>query len=253
MVNDPNDLPTAPKPAKHGFFQKLNPMGLFHHKADSQQVPTPLPKLGPTPIDTSGTGLVSTDSGAVSKSTPAPARPVPIPRYPYLSPARPASGNHAAAEKLLAQGAAAHRDHRLADAIALYRSAIQADPANFDAQSSLGLAAFDLGELSESLRAYELALAINPDSFNARFNFGLALKKAGYIRDAAQELERLLAANPIRESPAHQAMVHLTLANLYAEQFHQTAPARAHYLKVLELDPHNAQATSIRYWLQDNG
>src|SRR5579883_122136 len=98
-----------------------------------------------------------------------------------------------------------------------------------------------------------MALAINPDSFTARFNFGLALKRANYIYDAAQELERLLASNPTGESPARLAMVHLILANLYAEQFHQNAAARAHYLKVLELDPHNAQATSIRYWLQDNG
>ena len=47
-------------------------------------------------------------------------------------------------------------------------------------------------------------------------------------------------------------MAHLTLANLYAEEFHQPAAARPHYLKVLELDPQNSQATAIRYWLRDN-
>ncbi len=133
-----------------------------------------------------------------------------------------------------------------------YRSAAQADPGYFDAQSDLGSAALDAGDLPEALRAFELALAIKPESFDARFYFGLALKNANYIYDAAQELESLLTAHSAGQSAAHLALVHLTLGNLYAEQFHQAAPARAHYLKVLELDPHNSQATSIRFWLQNN-
>lgn len=106
--------------------------------------------------------------------------------------------------------------------------------------------------MPQSLLAYETALAINPGSFNARFNFALALKKAGYIQDAALELERLVAANSPDESPTQLAMAHLTVANLYAEQFHQMASARTHYSKVLQLDPENKQATAIRYWLRDN-
>ena len=150
------------------------------------------------------------------------------------------------------QAAAAQRDGRLKDAVGLYRAAAVADPGYFDAQSDLGLAAYSFGDLPLSLRAFELALAIKPDSFSARYNFGLALKQANYIQDAAAELERLVASSPAGESPAHLALVHLTLANLYSEQFHQNATARSHYLKVLELDPHNSQATAIRYWLQNN-
>ena len=132
------------------------------------------------------------------------------------------------------------------------RSAIQLDPGYFEAQSNLGLAAYESDDLTQSLAAYETALAIKPSSFNARFNFALALKKAGYIEDAAGELERVLTVAADGESPTHLALVHLTLANLYADQFHQVAPARLHYLKVLELDPKNSQAVAIRYWLRDN-
>jgi hypothetical protein len=39
------------------------------------------------------------------------------------------------------------------------------------------------------------------------------------------------------------------LGNLFAGEFENPAQARAHYLKVLEQDPHNPQATAIRYWL----
>lgn len=254
VVTDQNDVSDASGESKHGLLQKLNPMGLFHKKPKNASK-TSQPVDEPEPHDDSiGQGLVYQDPSAVSKSSSSgPAKPISITRYPYLSPVKPPVGNRAEAERLLANGGQAQRERRIADAVAFYRAAAQKDPSYFEAQMSLGLATFNLGELPESLRAYEMALAINPESFIARFNFGLALRRANYTYDAVQQLEKLLASNPASESPAHLAMVHLTLANLYAEQFHQTGPARAHYLKVLELDPHNAQATSIRYWLQENG
>jgi len=81
---------------------------------------------------------------------------------------------------------------------------------------------------------------------DARYNFALALEKAGYLGDAASELEKLLAAYP------HETRAHLALANLYAQQLHQSGRARAHYAKVLEEDPHHPQADLIRYWMTDN-
>lgn len=252
IIDVPVDTQEEPTTAKRGFLQKLNPMGLFHHKKPETK-PVQSAKVTASPDIGEGQALNPAEPTGESQNSSPPARPVvSIARYPYLSPMKPAVGNRAQAERLLAQGVETERDHRYKDAIDLYRAATRVDPSYFEAQSRLGLAALDSGDLPESLRAYEMALAIKPGSFSARYNFGLALKKANYIVDAAQELERLLASNPA-ESPEHLAMVHLTLANLYAEQFHQPASARAHYLKVLELDPHNSQATSIRYWLQDNG
>jgi superkiller protein 3 len=174
-----------------------------------------------------------------------------VARYNYVSPVKPAEGDRAQAERYFAQAAEAQHERRLQDAVRLYRAATRADPSFFEAQSNLGLAAFDLGDMTQALLAYEIALAIKPDSFNARFNFALALIKANYVMDAAQELERLLAASP-DETHEHLAMAHLTLANLYADQFHRPASARPHYAKVLELDPQNPQATVIRYWLRDH-
>ncbi len=242
----------TPKPQKRGFFQRLNPMGLFRH--DSKPAVAPEPRTTPLPV----TPPASNDSvsmiadSAVAVPEPKPVRTISLARYPYLSPTPPEAGNRTEAERLLGKGGEAQRDHRMADAIAWYRSATQADPSDFDAQQNLGLATLDAGNLAESLRAFELALAINPDSFNARYYFGLALKKANYVYDAVQELEKLLVANPAGTSSAQLALVHLTLGNLYSEQFHQVASAKTHYLKVLELDPHNSQATAIRYWLQNN-
>ena len=177
---------------------------------------------------------------------------MPAARYTYVSPPRPAEGNHKEAARLFAQGVQAQHDQQSKEAVALYRAATQADPAYFEAQLNLGFTAFDLGDTTQSLLAYETALAIKPDSFIARFNFALALQRANYIQDAAQELERLIASSPPDEPPQHLALAHLTLANLYADEFHRPAFARPHYLKVLDLDPHNSQATVIRYWLSEN-
>ncbi len=245
-TNVPDTEIDAPPPGlgvrqeKRGFFQKINPLNLFHTDATTVPSPTPLPPEAMPPRSNAAT------SGTNGKAQPAAAG-----RYLYVSPPKPASGDRARAEEFFAQAVQAQHDHRVSDAVKLYRAATEADPSFFEAQSNLGLAAYDTGDMAQSLLAHETALAIKPDSFSARFNFSLALKKAGYIQDAAQQLEQLLAART-QEPTARIAMTHLTLANLYAEQFHRPEYARPHYLKVLELDPHNSQATSIRYWLRDN-
>jgi tetratricopeptide (TPR) repeat protein len=236
VISPPVDDAAPGDTPKPGFFQRMNP---FHHEPAPVVTPTPQPETGP-----SGGGA-GDSSRTASASTPR------VPRYNYVSPAKPAEGNRAQAERYFAQAAEAQHERRLQDAVRLYREATQADPSFFEAQSNLGLAAFDLGDMTQALLAYEIALAIKPDSFSARFKFALALIKANYIMDAAQELEHLLSASP-DETPQHLAMVHLTLANLYADQFHRPAAARPHYAKVLELDPQNSQATVIRYWLRDH-
>jgi tetratricopeptide (TPR) repeat protein len=251
VVSPSSDSDETNKPQKRGFFQKLNPMNLFRHEPKDANIPGPLPK---SPV--SADEMKPVQVAATTESAPVrpaqPPKPLNVPRYPYKSPSKPPPGNRQEANRLLAQGIQAYRDHRLKDALAAYHGAVGADPSSFEAQSDLGLAAFDSDDLPDALSAYEVALAINPVSFNARFNFALALKKAGYIQDAALELERLLAISPANETPEHLAMAHLALGNLYSEEFHQPDAARPHYQKVLELDPQNSQATAIRYWLRDN-
>ena len=106
--------------------------------------------------------------------------------------------------------------------------------------------AYRLRNYPAALSAYETALAIQPGSTDARYNFALTLKSAGYVPDAVNELEKISAANP------DEVRVQLALGNLYAQQLRNPVQARRHYLKVLELDPRNAQANDIRFWLTAN-
>jgi tetratricopeptide (TPR) repeat protein len=120
------------------------------------------------------------------------------------------------------------------------------DPGWFEAQYNCGVMAYRLRNYSQSLAACEMALAIRPDSADTRYNFALALKAAGYVTDAMNELVKILASNP------NDTRAHLTLGNIYARQLHDLTQARAHYLKVLQLDPRNPQATDIQFWLSAN-
>jgi tetratricopeptide (TPR) repeat protein len=214
-----------PPKQKTGFVQQLNPRNWFRSEARQ----TPLPATNR-----------AIAMGAVGSSRPA------IARYKYRSPAAGEPGLRGEAERLLAQGVQSQEQNRLSDAIQMYRRAVKADPSFFDAHYNLGVAAYEAGDLPHCLSSYEDALAVNPLSIKARFNFAVALQKADYAADAANEMEKLLGTDP------GEARAHFALANLYAQQLGQPAKARAHYLRLLQLEPQHPQATAIRYWLEAN-
>ncbi len=103
----------------------------------------------------------------------------PFPRYRYKALGTLRKGDRAAAERAFAEGYRAHGRYRFSEAITAYQRAIQTDPAFFEAQYNLGVAAYENGDLPLALSAYEAALAIEPDSLKARFNFASTLEQAG--------------------------------------------------------------------------
>jgi tetratricopeptide (TPR) repeat protein len=156
------------------------------------------------------------------------------------------SANRAQAERLFAEGRRAQQAHRLIDAINSYRAAAQQDPTYFEACFNLASANAEAGNLPVAIAAYENALAIRPDSLDAHYNLALVLKQNSDFTRSVNEFEKLLEKYP---NDSHS---HLALGNLYAQQLHEPAMARPHYLKVLETDPHNPQAGTIRFWLTSN-
>ncbi len=185
---------------------------------------------------------------------PAPVKPVeekPVPvasfaRYTYSSPRKPAAGDRRTASGAFTKARLAEQDEQWTDAEQWYQSAAETDPSWFEAQYNTGVIAHRLRNYALALPRYELALAVQPDSVDARYNFALALKAAGYVPDAEGEFKKILAAHP------DEVRAHLALANLCAQSLHDTAQARQHYLKVLDLQPDNPQAADIRFWLSAN-
>jgi tetratricopeptide (TPR) repeat protein len=229
-----------------------------------QRLNTMRPRSTPTEkyIDSGITPLPTPDSTndrvasnpAVSNSSPVAPKPVKIagpappvfPRYAYLSPSKPAAGDRRIAMGAFEKARDFEQNSRWRDAMESYQRASKLDPGWFEAQYNLGVLAYRLRNFPQSLAAYEMALAIQPDSIDTRYNFALALKAAAYPMDAVNELEKITAENP------DEVRAQLALGNLYAQQLRDATQAREHYLKVLQLDPRNPQATDIHYWLLQN-
>jgi tetratricopeptide (TPR) repeat protein len=220
-------IPPPNQSSSGGFFHWLHP----EPSQTSTQV-TPLPPE-------------NTYQAPVPVRIVQPAPPV-FPRYIYMSPGKPASGDHRAASGMFARARDYEAERKFPDALEYYRRAAALDPAWFEAQYNCGVMAYRLRDYQFSLSAYETALAIEPESTDARRNFALALKSAGFVTDAVNELRRILASN------SNDARVHLELGNLYAQKLRDVPHARAEYLKVLQLDPGNPQAANIEFWLSAN-
>jgi tetratricopeptide (TPR) repeat protein len=255
----PVEAPPEPTPEKPGVLHKLNPFHWFGSSKPEKRYAddgvTPLPKADST-NDHAASAPSPSDSNPAETIAPAsepikivsPAAPT-FPRYLYLSPRKPRSGDRVAASGAFTKAREFEQDSRWTDAMEWYRRATESDPTWFEAQYNYGVLAYRLQNYPQALAAYELALADAPDSagaLNARYQFALALKAAGYAVDAVNELKKIVASDP------DEVRAHLALGNLYAQQLRDPARARRHYLKVLELDPHNPQATDIRFWLLSN-
>ena len=233
MVTAPN-APALETPARPSARRFDSPRASQNY---AQSGVTPLTQDNPV-------AAPATVSSTPVKLTP-PAPPV-FPRYLYLSPHKPRAGDRKAAERAFADARQSEQNQDLAAAMNSYRRAAELDPAWFEAQYNYAVLAWRQRDFNDSLAASEMALALQPDSADARYIFALALKSAGYATDAVNELKRIVAANP------DEARARLALGNLYAEEMRDPARARPHYLKWLELDPHNPQATNIRFWLSQN-
>jgi hypothetical protein len=250
--------PEAAPPQKTSVWHKLNPVHWFGSSTPEKKYD----ENGVTPLPPPGAANDHVESAPLAPASPAPSvtvtpldtKPVRIvppapptfPRYLFLSPRKPSSGDRRTASGAFTRAREFEQDEKWVDAMQSYRQAAQIDPGWFEAQYNFGVLAYRLQNYRMALAAYETALAIQPDSVDARYNFALALKAAGYVPDAVNELKKIVAAN------AGEMRAHLALGNLYAQQLRDPARARTHYLKVLELDPRNPQATDIRFWLASN-
>jgi tetratricopeptide (TPR) repeat protein len=251
IVATPNasvpETPVQPATArKPGVLHRPNPAHLFVSPRASQNYT----ETGVTPLPSAGTAAGQPESEPVV-AAPKPVKIVPpappaFPRYLYLSPPAPKAGDRKAATRAFDDAQKFEKKPDLTQAMTSYRKAAELDPAWFEAQYNYAVLAYQLRDFNHSLPASEMALALQPDSADARYNFALALKSAGYATDAVNELKKIVAANP------DEARAQLALGNLYAEQMRDPARARQHYLKWLELDPQNPQATNIRFWLSAN-
>lgn len=249
--------PTLDQDAERGFWQKANPGNWNWRKANPVtwfgargEVPA---TNRPTPLNQSVTNRVAARSSLpVPRLTNATAaapvvKPKPVvPRRQRQAPEVIAPGNRNAAELKFNEAILVHNRRDYAGAAGLYEQAAQADPSFYPAHHNLALVALDLNEPAKAVTAAEYATTLQPDSAASRQLYAASLQRANFPADAAEQIERLLQANP------NDSQNHLTVAGLYATSLGETAKARAHYQRVLELEPNHPQASAIRIWLAGN-
>ena len=245
IVTTPNASAPGTPPATTGkpiAWHRLNPVHSFSSSTQGQNYT----QSGVTPLAPGSSFSVAPPPAAAAPVKMLPPAPPVFPRYLYLSPREPAAGDRKAATAAFNEGYQSELNHNAAAALNSYRKAAELDPSWFQAQYNQAVLAYRMGQVSRALAASEMALALQPDSVDARYNFALALKSEDYVTDSVNELKKIVASNP------DEARAQLALGNLYAQQLRDPAQARPHYLKWLELDPHNPQTTNIRFWLSAN-
>ncbi|HTI86006.1 MAG TPA: tetratricopeptide repeat protein [Alphaproteobacteria bacterium] len=113
---------------------------------------------------------------------------------------------------LMSSAIALHRDGRLAEAEAKYRSALEMVPGHFDALHNLAVLCLQRNDPVGALDFLRRASAINPASATLHLNIGNAFRAAGDNRQALDSYDRALRLNPdFAEAHNNRATVLRTL------------------------------------------
>lgn len=100
------------------------------------------------------------------------------------------------ADSVCLQGFALHQRGNLDAAAALYRKALQFQPAHFDATHLLGLVALNRNRTEMAATLFEKAIAINPGSYSAHLNYGIALAQLSRHGAALSSFKQALLLQP---------------------------------------------------------
>ena len=114
---------------------------------------------------------------------------------------RPARGDRAGVERLLAEAAAAIVRGDEAAAKSLSERALASDPDNVTALTYLGALADHAGDLREAERRFAAAAIAAPTSAQARNNHGAILLRLGRVEQAAAQFEASLRLDGNQPSP----------------------------------------------------
>jgi len=136
----------------------------------------------------------------------------------------------------LAYLATRYRDRgETANAVAIYRKALEIKPDDATTLLNLGITYSNAGDLENAITCYQQAAQLAPDNAMIWVNWGIAQRRQGNAPAAIETYRQAIDVNP------HLALAHFNLGNVYYERedFSQAIPA---YEKAVELNPSLATA-----------
>lgn len=137
--------------------------------------------------------------------------------------------------------ATVHLQQKRAQAAELeYQAAIQEAPNDLRPRMALGYLYQSLSRWSEAFDAFEGILKIQPESWDAMYQIGRTGAFSGQRLDRAEEVLRRYLAHPQQGDGPPISGAHYRLGMVY-EKKGNTARAREHYQKALQLDPANEE------------
>ena len=89
-----------------------------------------------------------------------------------------------------------HQEGKLEEAEKIYRSILEVQPTNVDANNNLGVLLYSIGRLDEAETNYRKAIKLKPDSSQAHNNLGSLLKQLGKLDKAEASLRKAIALRP---------------------------------------------------------
>jgi tetratricopeptide (TPR) repeat protein len=149
--------------------------------------------------------------------------------------------------QLIDAGLALERAGRLAEAAAVYRTAIERDPETPELWFNLGNVEYALGRVGDAARSLRRAVELDPEFVESWNNLGNALAESGRSEEASAAWQRAVALDP------GCADAHFNLAEELAALGHLDA-ARRHATICLSLLPDDApEALHVRRLLRAGG
>jgi protein O-GlcNAc transferase len=123
-----------------------------------------------------------------------------------------------------------HEAGRLAEAEAIYRRVLEAEPAHVDALHFLGVLALQQGDAARAAELIQRALAAHPGNAHARFNLGRVRQNQGNVNDAIEQYLQVLELDPAYAPAAYNLGV-------LCRQQGRRREALTFFAQAAELDP----------------
>ena len=118
------------------------------------------------------------------------------------------------------------------NAVAAFRQAVAADPADYAAHFNLGFAYTMAGKDAEAVEEYKKVLDLHPGVFEAQLNLGISLLRLNRFAEA-ETAYRAALSNKVNSAGAEEGLGRA----LARQQGDKLAEAESHYRKAAALDP----------------
>ena len=139
------------------------------------------------------------------------------------------------AGQYMEEGNAYLRRGDMANAVAMFEKAVEADPSNHEAHNSLGAVLSAIGDFERALGHFQTAVAINDRFVEGHYNLGRAYAELGAFDDALLELGKAISLD------STYALAYLSAGDIFAFRKMNEQAADA-YHGAIRFDPNLIQA-----------